>query len=173
MGGNTEGLISNKEFSSEPAHQYITPSPKRKKTAERQQRARFNCDNRSDESEINNFINNDDKTQYNTSGEIVTQNYDESSSQNIVSTIADKKFQCRKCDKKYSDNASLYKHNKSSHEGVKYPCTECNYKGTQKKSLQEHVAAVHEGVKYPCTECNYKATTKSSLQRHVASVHEQ
>ena len=126
---------------------------------------RLNGDNPSDESEINK----DDETCYNPKRELITQNYDEPSSKNIVSTIAEKQFQ--KFDKSFSWQKGLYNHKKSSHEGVKYPCSECSHKATRKDSLQAHVAAIHEGVKYPCTECNYKATQKGSLKVQMASVH--
>ena len=46
--GNTDGLISNREFSSEPVHKGIEASPKRKRTAERYQKEIFICDNLSD-----------------------------------------------------------------------------------------------------------------------------
>ena len=90
--------------------------------------------------------------------------------QNRVSTIAEKQFQCQKCDKSFSGPSALYNHNKSSHDGIKYPCTKCYYKATRKRSLQQHVEAFREGIKYPCTECNYKTTTKKSFQQHVAVV---
>ena len=62
---NTESFISNREISFESTHQDIAPSPKRKRAAERQQKSRFNRDNPSDGLEINNFINNVNKTSYN------------------------------------------------------------------------------------------------------------
>ena len=59
---NTESLISNREIPFESSLQDITPSPKRKRAAERQQKSRFNCDNPSNGLETNNFINNVNKT---------------------------------------------------------------------------------------------------------------
>ena len=106
---NTESITSNREIPSEPSHQDIAPSPKRKKTTERQQKARFSSDNPSDNSEIKNFFENQDKT--------ITPKTYESSNKNIVSTIADKPFQCQKCNKSYSYKKILIRHNKSSHEG--------------------------------------------------------
>ena len=132
---SAESIISNREFPSEPTYKNIVPSPKRKRITERQQKGRFKLDDPSDETEINNSIKNDDKTSYNPSWEKVKQNYDETRSQNIVSTIADKQFQCQKCDKSFSCQPNLNKHTNSTHEGVKYPGTDCNYKATQKVHL--------------------------------------
>ena len=56
---NTESLISNRE--TPISSRYY----KRKRAAERQQKSRFNLDNPSDGLEINNFINNVNKTSYN------------------------------------------------------------------------------------------------------------
>ena len=94
---NTDVLITNRDSPSEPTHQDIASSPKRKRFAERHENARINGEK---SSENRNFINTDDDKIYeNSSREVVTQSYDESSSQNIVSTFTDKQFQCQKCDK--------------------------------------------------------------------------
>ena len=142
---NTESFNSSGEFPSEPSLQDISPPLKRKGIAESQKKVK---------------------------AEEITQNDDESISQNVVSTIAEKQFHCQKCNKNFSDKNNLNKHNKSSHEGVKYHCTKCTYMATQKGTLQKHEAAVHEGIKYPCTKCNYKASFKQHLKSHVAAVHE-
>ena len=96
-------------------------------------------------------LNSDDEIVPNMPTKVITHNYDESISQNILSTSADKQFQCKKCDKSFSGLQGLFQHNRSSHEGVKYPCTECDYIGILKTNLQKHVSAIHEGVKYQCT----------------------
>ena len=104
--------------------------------------------------------------------EVLTKTYDESSTQNIVSTISDKQFHCQKCDKSYGQQFNLNKHYNSSHEEVKYNCTECSYKATQKSVLQRHVVDVHEGLQsFYCDQCEYKAARNSNLQIHLQRMH--
>ena len=124
-----------------------------------------------DETDINNDdtdINNDDTHYSHQPPEIMRQNNNDNTTQNI---IGDKKFACTKCPKYYSSKRNLNEHNRTSHEGIRYPCSECNFKSTRKGNLQEHIKAIHEGVLLPCTECNYTAKHRFSLKTHVAVVH--
>ena len=61
-----------------------------------------------------------------------------------------KKYQCKVCDKKYTDTSALLRHKKSAHEGVTYKCETCEYQCTEKSNLSSHIKSLHEGVKYPC-----------------------
>ena len=168
---NTESFNSSREFPSEPSHQEIAPSLKRKRNAENRQKVIVKDDNCFDGVEFEKQPINKDINISNIHSEVLTHNYNESVTQHIVSTTAEKQFQCQKCDKSFCRKSSLYNHNKSSHDEVKYMCPECNYEASQRGHLQQHVAAVHEGVKYPCTECSFKAQRNDKLQKHVATVH--
>ena len=46
--------------------------------------------------------------------------------------------QCNKCDKMFSSNANLFRHDRNTHEGIKYPCDVCDYVASQKTNLIRH-----------------------------------
>ena len=115
--GNTDGLISNREFSSEPVHKDIEASPKRKRTAERHQKEIFIHDNLSDK-----------KFQCMKCNKIYTHIYRHNKS--IHEGV---KYPCTECSYKTSYKSNLQQHVAALHEGVRYLCTECNYKATTKK----------------------------------------
>lgn len=50
---------------------------------------------------------------------------------------------CKSCGKVLADFASLSRHKRSIHDGVKYPCKYCDYQATYYRNLDRHVAAKH------------------------------
>jgi len=52
---------------------------------------------------------------------------------------SEKKIQCDKCDKCYSNSGGLYIHKKKVHEGIKYDCQECGKQFTEKGHRTKHV----------------------------------
>ena len=81
-------------------------------------------------------------------------------------------FYCNQCQSQFTDNNSLKRHVKSTHEGMRYPCNQCEYKATQQGHLNTHIQSKHDGVKYACNQCDYKATQQSHLKSHIQSKHE-
>merc|ERR1712098_477526 len=51
----------------------------------------------------------------------------------------DSVFVCEQCNKQYSSNASLWKHNKAFHSDTKYSCEKCNYQTSYKDHLSRHM----------------------------------
>ena len=103
--GNTDGLISNREFSSEKVHKDIEASPKRKRTAERHQKEIFIHDNLSDK-----------KFQCMKCNKIYTHIYRHNKS--IHEGV---KYPCTECSYKTSHKSNLQQHVAAVHEGVRYP----------------------------------------------------
>ena len=103
--GNTDGLISNREFSSEPVHKDIEASPRRKRTAERHQKEIFIHDNLSDK-----------KFQCMKCNKIYTHIYRHNKS--IHEGV---KYPCTECSYKTSYKSNLQQHVAAVHEGVRYP----------------------------------------------------
>ena len=65
---------------------------------------------------------------------------------NIISQMnAAGQYPCNRCDKQFSLRKNLYRHMRSTHEGVKFSCNDCDYKATRKQNLVIHIRSVHEG----------------------------
>ena len=70
-----------------------------------------------------------------------------------VAAVHSDKYYCVDCDKKYADNAGLYRHKKAVHEGVTYSCNHCHYTATRKEHLKHHIKSKHDGIK--SVQCNF------------------
>ena len=86
--------------------------------------------------------------------------------------IKQTKFQCKQCDKTFSDKRQLRKHNLSKHEGVKYACNHCDKTFSVRSLLRRHIQSKHEGVKYACNQCDHQTTDRGHLTKHIQSKHE-
>ena len=94
-------------------------------------------------------------------------------------------FQCKACDEKFSDKASLRAHITSVHQGIKlfkitdsdiskrFHCTTCGNRFSQKHSLISHMLKVHNQLRpYKCTVCDASFEKNAELKIHKATVHE-
>ena len=54
-----------------------------------------------------------------------------------------KKYLCSICPKKFSSSATVGRHIKTAHEGVRYPCASCEKTFTQLGNLQRHMKFAH------------------------------
>lgn len=50
----------------------------------------------------------------------------------------EKPFECKKCDKNFSDFRNLWSHRKSVHDGVLYNCEDCHYSSSFPANLYRH-----------------------------------
>ena len=64
-----------------------------------------------------------------------------------VVTVNSDKYYCVDCDKKYADNAGIYRHKKAVHEGVNYSCIHCDYMASRKEHLKHHIKSKHKDIK--------------------------
>lgn len=95
-------------------------------------------------------------------------------SSHIKSQHKEKKYECKNCDKEFTNESSCRSHNRIVHEGLinSYKCDLCQYSATHKINLSVHIKNVHLKEKlYPCNICDYKAALKITLSRHVEHVH--
>merc|ERR1712129_11409 len=53
------------------------------------------------------------------------------------------KFQCRHCDKSFTQPGTLNRHVKVIHAGVRYQCSKYEYEGTYQQTLKKHSAKYH------------------------------
>ena len=86
-----------------------------------------------------------------------------------------KRYQCEKCDKRFTDKTNLDKHIMSFHEeiNVTVNCEKCN-KSLCKNSLSRHQEwhqMKEEGLKFHCKECKTSYAVKSGFVRHLKDVH--
>merc|ERR1719342_1301637 len=80
-------------------------------------------------------------------------------------------YQCGKCEKTFSNYQNMYRHNKSTHQGLKFPCNKCNQTFTQNYTLQTHIKSIHEGVTFSCDFCGQVYTQKGQLNAHKKNKH--
>ena len=53
-------------------------------------------------------------------------------------------YQCDKCEKQFSVRRNMYRHIRSTHEGINYPCNICNQLFTSKFNVDRHIKTYHE-----------------------------
>ena len=59
------------------------------------------------------------------------------------SIVGGKKYQCKQCEKQFSDPSPLHRHVKSVHEGVIFKCNSCEKDFKQMFTLDSHVKSKH------------------------------
>merc|ERR1712129_514195 len=78
-----------------------------------------------------------------------------------IETVQDKSFE--KSEKQYIFNLS---------DGeAKFQCRHCDKSFTQPGTLNRHVKVIHAGVRYQCSKCEYEATYQQALKKHSAKSH--
>ena len=81
-------------------------------------------------------------------------------------------YQCKTCDKEFSNICGLRKH-EATHLEVKdrpYPCAQCGKRFTQKDSRDLHVEIVHlKKTPYQCKTCDKEIRDICSLRKHEAT----
>ena len=98
----------------------------------------------------------------------------------LIKTIYENKtpFQCKACDDRFSEQASLRAHITEVHEGKKLfkskdnhkllQCTTCDIRFTQKGSLNKHMAKIHNQLRtYTCKLCGSIFDENLKLKAHI------
>ena len=88
------------------------------------------------------------------------------------------KYDCDKCNMKFSVPSSLYTHKKSLHSDTEEKsCEQCPYKTSRIDNLKTHIEAVHESKGLPyekqfqCSKCDFRTVHKGYLRSHLQTVH--
>ena len=69
-------------------------------------------------------------------------------------------------------NISKQCDSKTKEDQKKFPCKQCDYKATQNGNLLKHIQSVHIGVKFTCDLCDYEAKEKRYIMKHKKTKHE-
>ena len=109
----------------------------------------------------------------------------------LLAHSSGRRFQCEKCDVRFSDEASLSKHERAHDEGLQ--CSECGKWFTHKRSLGRHMMMHNtekvfsandaekmyrttaekkpDRIMFKCDECDKAFSTENQLMRHVTAKH--
>ena len=81
---------------------------------------------------------------------------------------ADKKFECKDCNRNFTTNSNLKKHIATIHQKVRnFKCDICNKTFTNRTNLKVHKSINHiKSRDFICNICNADFTLKTYLKRH-------
>merc|ERR1711963_1068262 len=85
-----------------------------------------------------------------------------------------KKHKCNQCPKRFATKTSLWRHEKSIHQGIAdYKCSHCNQAFYQSQSKKQHEESVHvEGKQtFDCESCGFAYGSKAGLNKHNMKTH--
>ena len=68
--------------------------------------------------------------------------------------------------------SDVTRHIKLKHLGVRFDCKKCEARFTDKKNLVRHEQSRHEGIKYECDVCGKMFSQKSHMTMHGQIQHE-
>lgn len=83
----------------------------------------------------------------------------------------DKKYECTKCEKQFSQRQSLSRHKQSICGTVKFSCSKCKKVLKRKDSLNQHMRLCKGKKELKCQVCDKEFTYTWFLQRHIKQSH--
>lgn len=85
------------------------------------------------------------------------------------------KFKCKKCNKYFSDNASLNSHVQTTHDiensELSFDCNRCGQNFKSVKSLQLHASQHWQEQKLYCSDCDKNFVEIMDYTRHIMEIH--
>ncbi|CAH2107440.1 unnamed protein product [Euphydryas editha] len=85
----------------------------------------------------------------------------------ILQHIAEKKYCCNNCDRRYYTKQSLQSHMKSHFTEIKFKCDLCIDNFNSKTELERHMNSHRDIKDFTCDICKKAFKWKSGLQRHI------
>ena len=83
------------------------------------------------------------------------------------------KFECKKCDEKFTTKYDSRMHDFTVHEKIKpWICEECPAVYKSQHLLYQHKRNVHSKMKFECNRCAKIFNQKINLDTHISQVHE-
>lgn len=79
-------------------------------------------------------------------------------------------YQCRYCDKSFSDSSNFSKH-KKVHGHKYYQCETCKRKFNSKKMIAQHMEYHLKNSPFPCPYCDKICHFQSTLNKHIKFAH--
>lgn len=82
--------------------------------------------------------------------------------------LADNRFQCRHCDKTYTQKNNLFRHMREDHDKLEKPtnCQVCGKEFYNFRKLHQH-SRCHSGKPYECTICYKRFSQVAHVQSHM------
>ena len=83
-------------------------------------------------------------------------------------------FQCDECDKRFSHNYLLTRHQQKEHNGEIFRCNQCDFRSVVEYDLKVHLKKLHtfglsekDSQVYPCNLCPLKFVGKTTYRAHL------